>query len=151
LLSGAGLVALVVVSLLRAGEQARAQQLLDGRREVRTAARALRDALSRPDVLALVPATERFTARGGAVEVPAAVGWLDADGDVDEDPLLLAKERQAQQAEFAAGDGAAAAAAWNELLGERGPQGRARWPVLAAAAWQGQRSGDAERSATLAR
>jgi two-component system phosphate regulon sensor histidine kinase PhoR len=139
------------VSLLRAGEQARAQQLLDGRRDARLGARTLRDALQRAEVLQLVPEAEHFAVRDGAVAVPPAVGWLEADASADDDPLLLAKERQAQQAEFAAGDAKAAVAVWGDLLGERGPQGRARWPVLAAAAWQGQRSGDAERAARLAR
>ncbi|MGE3174080.1 MAG: sensor histidine kinase [Planctomycetota bacterium] len=141
---------LVVLSLLRAGEQARAQRAFDASRNARIMADTLRATLRDPAVLDVCPEGTRFvrTAQGG-FEVPADVGWLEPLAAMPADPVVDARLLRAQQDEFARGDQTAAAAAFDELLGERGPQGRARLPVLAAAAWQAQRADDAARRQRL--
>src|SRR5262245_20663334 len=112
-------------------------------------ATALRAALRRPELLALAQELEAFTVAAGRVVPPARIGWLEAEGELAADPLALGKLREAACAEFARGDAATATLAFDDLLGERGPQGRGRLPVLAAAAWQAERANDAARSARL--
>jgi signal transduction histidine kinase len=101
-------------------------------------------------VLDVVPAETRFEVAGGHVVVPDDVGWIEELPPLAADAVVATKVTMAQQLEFAAGDGGDAAVAWAELLGPRGPGGRARLPVLAQAAWQAHRAGVAERTAALA-
>src|SRR5262245_59494665 len=112
-------------------------------------ATALRAALRRPELLTLAQELESFTVAAGRVVPPARIGWLEAEPELAADPLALGKLREAACAEFARGDAAADTLAFDDLLGERGPQGRGRLPVLAAAAWQAQRASDVARSARL--
>ncbi len=149
LASGAGLVVLVVLSLLHAGEQARAQQDLDAQKGALAMAAAVCAALQQPAVLALADPADCFAVAGGRLEVPPAVGWLAPAVAAPVDPLVAGKLQAAARAEFGAGDGEPSAAILDDLLGDRGPQGDARQPVLAAAAWQAHRSGEAGRAGQL--
>ena len=100
---------------------------------------------------AFVDATrgDAVTVRDGRIVVPPEVGWLTpAASPLDDDPVVADRLARAAAAEFAAGDQAAAARAFDELLA--GPLLPCqRLVVLAAAGWQAERSGSADRTAAL--
>jgi signal transduction histidine kinase len=100
---------------------------------------------------AFVDATrsEAATVRDGRIVVPPEVGWLaPTDSPLDDDPVVADRLARAAAAEFAAGDQAAAARAFDELLA--GPLLPCqRLVVLAAAGWQAERSGSADRKDAL--
>ncbi|MFN6195962.1 MAG: hypothetical protein ACK5BN_19280, partial [Planctomycetota bacterium] len=87
--------------------------------------------------------------RDGRIVVPPDVGWLTpAASPLDDDPVVADRLARAAAAEFAAGDQAAAARAFDELLA--GPLLPCqRLVVLAAAGWQAERSGSADRKDAL--
>ncbi|HEU4418112.1 MAG TPA: hypothetical protein VFT55_04190, partial [Planctomycetota bacterium] len=125
-------------SLVQTSRQDRSRAELDARTAARDLAHALRAALRAPAVLTLLPASECFDVRGGAVHVDPEVGWLREREALRQDAVVIEKLRQAQVAEFAHGDAAAAAAHFDELLGTMEPS--PSLPVLVAAAWQAQRA-----------
>ncbi|MBM4060560.1 MAG: HAMP domain-containing histidine kinase [Planctomycetes bacterium] len=115
------------------------------------AERLLRAATGSAAVFAQLPAESQARARGEAVEVEAAVGWLEpAPNPLDDDLVVADRLDRAARAEFGARDVAAAVREFDELLAAPLPTAQ-RLQVVAAAAWQAQRAGDAERLAALVR
>lgn len=124
----------------RLAEQARDQQVAE---------KILRQAPSCRKAFVEASRGEFATVRDGRIVVPAAVGWIEpAASPLDDDPVVADRLARAAAAEFAAGDQAAAARAFDDLLA--GPLLPCqRLVVLAAAAWHGERSGAVERTAAL--
>jgi signal transduction histidine kinase len=124
----------------RLAEQARDQQVAE---------KILRQAPSCRKAFVEASRGEFATVRDGRIVVPAAVAWIEpAALPLDDDPVVADRLARAAAAEFAAGDQAAAARAFDDLLA--GPLLPCqRLVVLAAAAWHGERSGAVERTAAL--
>lgn len=97
-----------------------------------------------------MPIEGRFVVRDGAVQCDDAVGWLQPTPHARPDAAIAERLRRAQVAEFVDGDPAAAEQQFDELTGPGGPTGEEALPVLAAAAWQAQRSGRDERANAFA-
>lgn len=141
LTSGAGLVALVGIGLLRSLEQGRLRAELDAAQGAQVQARAMRAALDDPAVLQLVPAPGRFRMAELAIEVPEPIGWLRPEPAPPADPVVAERLRQVAHAEFVAADGAAATAELDALLAPGVLAAEERLAVVAAAAWQAHRTG----------
>ena len=149
LASGTALCGVVGWSVVRSESQAREREALAARRDAHELAVSLRAALQNVAVLATVPTDARFVVRGGRVVVDDEVGWLTVEAEAASDAFVEGGLRQAQQAEFVAHDPAAASARFDALLASLTAPRDASLPVLAAAAWQAQRHGANERTATL--
>ncbi|MBL8750353.1 MAG: HAMP domain-containing histidine kinase [Planctomycetes bacterium] len=135
---------------MAAQRQDRIRVELDGRAAARDLAVALRAVLRHPGLVDAAPPEARFVVRDGAVQCDADVGYVLPSPDSPPDAAVAERLRRAQIAEFAANDPDAATREFDELLGPGGPTGERRLPILAAAAWQAHRAGDAERSDALA-
>lgn len=147
--SGALLTALVGWSLVATAGHDRDRAALDARTAAHDLALSLRTAVRQPDTLELTPPSARFAILAGSLQVDAAIGWLQDAPAAGRDAVVDGRRRAAETAEFQAGDAIAAAAIYDELLGE-GLNGRTTsLPMLAAAAWQAHRADDRERTATL--
>jgi signal transduction histidine kinase len=130
---------------VHAARQDRDRAQLAAARDAHELAGALRAFLRRREVLELVGTPHRVTVRDGGVVVDPEVGWLAQNPPAAADAVLDERLRRAQLAEFVAGDAAAARACFDELLTARVDDAA----VLAAAAWQAHRAGDAPRAAAL--
>ncbi len=111
---------------------------------------ALRAVLRHPGLVEAAPPETRFVVRDGAVQCEAEVGYIVPSLGSPPDAAVAERLRRAQIAEFSANDPAAAEREFDELLGPAGPTGERSLPIVAAAAWQAHRAGDAERSDALA-
>ena len=148
--SGAGLVALVLVSLLQSSERVRAEAELDAVMDARLVARQWRERLGDPAVLQSDLPGLRCAAQDGRLVVPDEVGWLEPEGRREpRDAMVEAKLALAAQKEFQEGDANAAAAVLASLREPGGPLGVAGLEVRAAAAWVDHRRGDAVATAAL--
>lgn len=145
---GAALVAAVLFQLWRTLEfEAETRALELDKAEV-LAERILRRAIGSRAAFAAAAGTA-FTVRSGEVVVDERVGWLDpVPAAADEDIVVRDRLERAARAEFGAGDPAAAARAFDELLAAGLPL-PARLQVLAAAAWQARRAAAREREREL--
>jgi signal transduction histidine kinase len=107
------------------------------------AERILQRAPHLPELMAMVPASQRATRRDGAIVVDPAVGWLHQTPAVaDADPVVDDRLERAARAEFGARDAAATAREFAELLAAPLPSEQ-RLRVLVAACWQAERAGAA--------
>ncbi len=150
LASGALLLAVVGQGLVHGMRQAHDRAELASRRDARDLATALRALLRSPDVVALVPPERRVHWTNGSLAVDAEVGWLQQAPRRAPDAVIDERLRLAALAEFSRGDAPAAAAGYDEMLAQDGARDGDLLPVLAAAAWHAQRTGDAERANSLA-
>ncbi|MFO1076296.1 MAG: HAMP domain-containing sensor histidine kinase [Planctomycetota bacterium] len=150
LLLGAALAVVLAVQLWRTLELEASTRQLEIEKAEATGERILRLAAASRAAFAAAEGV-RATLRDDEVVVDDAVGWLDqAQPAADTDLVVEDRLARASRAEFADGDAAAAARAFDELLA--GPLRDAqRLQVLAAAAWQCRRAGLTERLATLVR
>lgn len=143
------MIVVVGFGLYHAAQVERDRAAVAARREAHDLAGNLRLLLTTPAVLALAPAEARFEVRGGDVVVDAEVGWLVAGAAPAPDLALDERRRQAELAEFAAGDATAAAQHYDELLAAAETTDDRHHEVLAAAAWQAQRAQQSERAHDL--
>jgi signal transduction histidine kinase len=139
----------VVVQSWRTARLEQEARLAEQARDQQVAEKILRQAPSCRKAFVEASRGEFATVRDGRIVVPAAVGWIEpAASPLDDDPVVADRLARAAAAEFAAGDQAAAARAFDDLLA--GPLLPCqRLVVLAAAAWHGERSGAVERTAAL--
>ena len=139
----------VVVQSWRTARLEQEARLAEQARDQQVAEKILRQAPSCRKAFVEASRGEFATVRDGRIVVPAAVAWIEpAVSPLDDDPVVADRLARAAAAEFAAGDQAAAARAFDDLLA--GPLLPCqRLVVLAAAAWHGERSGAVERTAAL--
>jgi signal transduction histidine kinase len=139
----------VVVQSWRTARLEQEARLAEQARDQQVAEKILRQAPSCRKAFVEASRGEFATVRDGRIVVPAAVAWIEpAALPLDDDPVVADRLARAAAAEFAAGDQAAAARAFDDLLA--GPLLPCqRLVVLAAAAWHGERSGAVERTAAL--
>jgi signal transduction histidine kinase len=142
LLSAAGLLALGMISLWSALQDAEQGQRFAAERAARFTARELADALADPTLLQSLPATQRFTLDADGLALPE--GWQSPRS---EDPrfampsLLALKLGEAQRLEYA-GDGTRAAELLAELQQTPGIEARLRSHFALARAWLAHRQGE---------
>ncbi|MCA3008693.1 MAG: HAMP domain-containing histidine kinase [Phycisphaerales bacterium] len=139
----------VVVQSWRTARLEQEARLAEQARDQQVAEKILRQAPSCWKAFVEASRGEFATVRDGRIVVPAAVGWIEPEASpLDDDPVVADRLARAAAAEFAAGDQAAAARAFDDLLA--GPLLPCqRLVVLAAAAWHGERSGAVEHTAAL--
>ncbi|MBL8734175.1 MAG: hypothetical protein JNN13_17505, partial [Planctomycetes bacterium] len=140
---------MVGFGLYHAAQVERDRAAVAARREAHDLAGNLRLLLTTPAVLAVTPFEARFEVRAGDVVVDAEVGWLVAGAASAPDLALDERRRQAELAEFAAGDAEAAARHYDALLAAAETTDDRHHEVLAAAAWQAQRAQQSERAHDL--
>lgn len=149
LASGAGLVALAVLNLWRAVQDADARAQLDAQRNAQSMAQALQAVLRAPEFAGAVAAEQRFSVADGALVIPDELAWLQPPPRWQEPlPLSIEVEDRLQRAEareFGEGDGLGALADLVDLLGSERLEGQARDRVALRAAWTAHRAGDAPR------
>ncbi|MEY4675024.1 MAG: hypothetical protein RL148_2808 [Planctomycetota bacterium] len=149
LVSGAGLVAVALTSLLRSGERFRQQVELDANRDAQQVASALADRLRSAALLASDLPGERHVAAAGRLAAPSAVGWVEASVAPPPDPVVATRLELALRAEHQHADHAQAERVYDNLLGDQGPGGLAGLTACAAAAWHAHRAAREERAARL--
>ncbi len=149
LLSGAGLVVLVLLNLLESSERFRAQAELDAARDARQVAAGLVARLRDPRVLTAGLPGELCAFDAGQPVAPAGAGWVEPLPPQPPDPVLTARLLEAQLAEQAGNDPVVTGSLYDALLGAGGPAGIRGLVASAAAAWHAQRHDRTERAEAL--
>ncbi|MBL8725309.1 MAG: hypothetical protein JNK49_14780, partial [Planctomycetes bacterium] len=147
---GAGVVVALAVQLWRGVGLERAARTAELARALAVAEAILREAPASAVAFASRSAAVVWQTGADGIVPDAELGWLwPLASPLDDDPVVAYRLERAARAEFAAGDAERARAEFDELLaGTMLPVPRLQ--SLAAAAWQSERAGAAERLADLA-